>query len=121
MLFDEIHDPFEDVQEWYIEYKNNLMKFLENAYIDKIHCGSGYRIIIMNSDEEYEFELRSFVARFVPKNNDDSDDYRDYDKIANELIDIRQLLHDNNVNLNDIDSDSDILLDEELRQKNISE
>ena len=70
LLFDEIHDPFEDVQEWYIEYKNNLMKFLENAYIDKIHCGSGCKIFI---NKPYEFELRSFVARFVPKNNHDND------------------------------------------------
>ena len=73
LLFDEIHDPFEDVQEWYIEYKNNLMKFLENAYIDKIHCGSGYRIIIMNSEDDELPELVHFVGRFVPKNNDDSD------------------------------------------------
>ena len=73
LLFDEIHDPFEDVQEWYIEYKNNLMKFLENAYIDKIHCGSGYRIIIMNSEDDELPELVNFVGRFAPKNNDDSD------------------------------------------------
>ena len=70
LLFGEIHDPFEDIQEWYIEYKNNLMKFLENAYIDKVHCGRGYRIII---NKPFEFELRSFVARFIPKNNDDND------------------------------------------------
>ena len=78
LLFGEVHDPFEDVQEWYIEYKNNLMKFLENAYIDKIHCGMGYRIIINYGDEDDESEFVHFIGRFVPKNNDDDDsDYSD--------------------------------------------
>ena len=48
LLFNKIDDPFEDVQEWYVNYRDNLMKFLENAYVDKMHCGSGFRIIIMN-------------------------------------------------------------------------
>ena len=73
LLFDEIHDPFEDVQEWYVNYRDNLMKFLENAYVDKMHCGSGFRIIIMNCEDDELPELVNFVGRFVPKNNDDSD------------------------------------------------
>ena len=97
LLFDEIHDPFEDIQEWYVNYRDNLMQFLENAYIDKMHCGNGFRIIITYGDEDEEFKFVRFVGRFVPKNDDnrenfvpaneigDSDDYRDDYKIANEL------------------------------------
>ena len=73
LLFDKIDDPFEDVQEWYVNYRDNLMKFLENTYVDKMHCGSGFRIIIMDCEDDELPELVNFVGRFAPKNNDDSD------------------------------------------------
>ena len=59
--------------DWYIAYKNNLMKFLEKAYIDKIYGSNHFRIIIDYGDEQDESMLVHFVGRFVPKNNNDSD------------------------------------------------
>ena len=85
LLFTELKDNnYIREPDWYIEYKNDLMEFLENAYIDKIFGSDCYRIIIMKDKFENSTYL-SFIRKFVPKNNDDSDDYRDYDKIANEL------------------------------------
>ena len=117
LLFDNVWKNSDRIDyTWYSTYRDNLMKFLEKAYIDKIYGSSCFRIIIDYEDEQDESLLVNFVGRFVPKNNGSNNNDIDMD----ELVDIRQLLHDNNVNLSDIDSNCDILLDEELRAaKNI--
>ena len=81
LIFTELNDN-NNIREpdWYIAYKNNLIAFLDKAYIDKIYGSSCFRIII-DCDEQDESMLVNFVGRFVPKN----DDYRDDKKIANEL------------------------------------
>ena len=77
LLFDNVWKNSDSIDySWYNTYRDNLMEFLENAYIDKIHCGRGYRIIIMK--DKYD-ELIHFVARFVPKNNDDDETSSDSD------------------------------------------
>ena len=86
LLFTELKDNNIREPDWYIAYKNNLMEFLEKAYIDKIYGSNHFRIIINYGDEQDESMLVHFVGRFVPKNNDsDSDDYRDDQKIAYEI------------------------------------
>ena len=81
LLFDNVWKNSGSVNySWFSSYRDNLMEFLEKAYIDKIYGSSCFRIII-DCDEQDESMLVNFVGRFVPKN----DDYRDDKKIANEL------------------------------------
>ena len=87
LLFDNIWKNSGSVNySWFSSYRDNLMEFLEKAYIDKIYGSNHFRIIIDYGDEQDESMLVHFVGRFVPKNNDsDSDDYRDDQKIANKF------------------------------------
>ena len=106
--------------DWYIAYKNNLMKFLEKAYIDKIYGSNCFRIIIDYGDEQDESMLVHFVGHFVPKNNDDSDsdDYKDYQKIANKFKE--NDLSDSDYSDEELDAEIEKLKNK-LRNKNVSE